>query len=177
MARKKSANSPPLSDVLAAGRKQEDHPAEEESQETPEQEAANDNFKLDSSNGQNVSKADAVRQAMAAGMESPGDGVAYIKTHFGIDLPKPMWSSYRAQIKAREAKLAGGEIQPRQRRTQTGVPQQFSIPPSFGDDIKMVKELVEAAGGADQFKEQVNSIIALNQKYGTGLMSLIDVFA
>jgi hypothetical protein len=45
---------------------------------------------------------------MAAGMATPDDGVGFIKAQFGIELPKAMWSSYRAQQKARDAKKAGG---------------------------------------------------------------------
>ncbi len=42
-------------------------------------------------------------------MEKPDDGVAFIKAKYGVDLPKPMWSSYRAQQKARDQKKAGEE--------------------------------------------------------------------
>jgi hypothetical protein len=56
-----------------------------------------------------ITKAEAVRRAMAAGMNMPDDGVGFIKAQFGIDLPKQMWSSYRAQQKARDAKKAEGK--------------------------------------------------------------------
>jgi hypothetical protein len=38
-----------------------------------------------------ISKADMVRAALADGIDTPGDGVAFLKAKFGIDLPKPMW--------------------------------------------------------------------------------------
>jgi hypothetical protein len=53
-----------------------------------------------------VSKADMVRAALADGIDKPGEGVAFIKAKFGIDLPKPMWSSYVAQQKARDRQSA-----------------------------------------------------------------------
>ena len=54
-----------------------------------------------------VSKAEAVRQAIAAGMDTPADGVEFIKAHYGIEMPRPMWSSYVSQAKAREQKKSG----------------------------------------------------------------------
>ncbi len=61
----------------------EDFPAEEASQEEPEapQEAA--------SNGSPMSKADAVRAAMAEGIEKPQEGIDFIKARFGIVMEKP----------------------------------------------------------------------------------------
>src|SRR4051812_49140288 len=53
--------------------------------------------------GRKVSKADAVRAALAAGMDKPQEGVAYIKGQFGLDLSTQMFSSYKSQ----EAKRAG----------------------------------------------------------------------
>jgi hypothetical protein len=60
-----------------------------------------------------ISKANAVRAAVADGITTPEDGVAYIKTKFGMDVTKLMWSSYRAQDKARQKKKAAdGEAAP-----------------------------------------------------------------
>jgi len=53
-----------------------------------------------------VSKADMVRSALAAGMETPTDGLGFIKSKYGVDFPRPMWSSYRAQLRAQERKKA-----------------------------------------------------------------------
>ena len=140
---------------------------------TPEQTRHDEeNFKLNGS----PSKAEMVRSAVTAGMESPGEGTAWIKEHYGVDLPKPMWSSYRAQAKAREAK-AGGNYTPTPRASSQPSTQTFGIPPSFGQDIKRIKELVEKAGGGEALKELSNSLASLTQKYGQGgLDSIIDAF-
>jgi len=53
-----------------------------------------------------VSKADMVRAALAEAMETPNDGLGFIKSKFGVDFPRPMWSSYKAQIRAQEQKKA-----------------------------------------------------------------------
>jgi hypothetical protein len=138
---------------------------------TPEQSIANAAQEVD----QPSSKAEMVRIAMAQGIDNPTDGVAFLKSRFGVDLPKPMWSSYVAQQRARERK-AGGEIQPRQSRTQSGG-QSAVIPPGFGEDIKTLKGLIEKAGGAEELQELVGSLGGLVSKYGqSGLADLIEAF-
>jgi hypothetical protein len=37
-------------------------------------------------------------------MESPADGTGFIKSHYGIDMTNQMFSSYKAQQKARDSK-------------------------------------------------------------------------
>lgn len=119
-------------------------------------------------NDKAMSKADMVRQAMSAGMEKPEAGVAYVKEHFGVELAKPMWSSYRAQIRAREAKASG--------ETRGAVPHS-AIPVNFGADIRAIKGLIESAGSGEQLKELAGTIGSLVQKYGvSGLSDLIDAF-
>jgi hypothetical protein len=51
-----------------------------------------------------ISKAAAVRQALAEGFESLDDIAAFIKTEHGIEIPRPQLSSYKAQARAREQK-------------------------------------------------------------------------
>lgn len=48
-----------------------------------------------------VSKAEAVRQALAAGAESPGDGVEFIREEFGIEITKPHFSATKSVLKKR----------------------------------------------------------------------------
>lgn len=77
-------------------------------------------------NGAETSKVGMVRAAVADGMESPGDGVAWTKAHHGVEMPGQMWSCYRSQARARETRAAGGEHTPRARNTAparaTGIP-------------------------------------------------------
>ncbi len=104
MARPRTAKHPAPAEI----------PAEEQSQEPPETEPK---FKLEEPpvNGQTtkaVSKADAVRDALANGLDAPGDIVDFVKSRHGLDMPKQMASSYKAQLRARDAKAAGGEDRP-----------------------------------------------------------------
>ena len=108
-----------------------------------------------------VSKADAVRAALAHGMEKPDDGVAYIKAKFGIDLPKPMWSSYRAQIRARENRSEGQA--PKRGRKTKAVVQGYLVPPKIvptgeGDLINVMEAMkpLVASLGAEKVKRIVD---------------------
>jgi hypothetical protein len=53
-----------------------------------------------------VSKADAVRAALADGIESPSDIAAFIKSRYGIEMARQMISSYKAQLRKRDAERA-----------------------------------------------------------------------
>lgn len=54
-----------------------------------------------------MTKADAVRAAIADGADSPADGVAYIKSKFGIDITPQHFSSYKSQQRAKAGKAPG----------------------------------------------------------------------
>jgi len=93
-----------------------------------------------------ISKADSVRAALADGVDSPGDGVAFIKAKFGIDMPRMQFSAYKAQIRNREKKDSPAEKKPKMTASEDDV---------IGD-IEAVKHLVERLGG-----DQVRRIIGL----------------
>lgn len=78
---------------------------EDESQDVEEPET--EETDSTSSQGKAISKAAAVRDALEQGEESPEDGVAYIKKIHGIEISKQMFSSYKTQEKARQAKKGG----------------------------------------------------------------------
>jgi hypothetical protein len=98
-----------------------------------------------------ISKAEAVRQALAAGMDSPTDGTGFLKSTYGIEMTSQMWSSYKAQQKARDAKQAD---KPKAKRGRPRVAQLDqivkTIQPAVGKsviaDLAAVKALVERLG-------------------------------
>lgn len=105
-----------------------------------------------------VSKAEMVRAALADGIDSPGDGVEYIKAKYGIDLPKPMWSSYRAQQKAKDNKDAP-KGKPGRKPKEADSPQAartVTASADMIDDLSAVKHLVQKLGA-----EQVHKIVGL----------------
>jgi hypothetical protein len=51
-----------------------------------------------------VKKIDMARAALAEGLDNPAEAVAWIKARYGIDLPKAQFSSYKSQLKAKEAR-------------------------------------------------------------------------
>ncbi len=56
-----------------------------------------------------MTKADAVRAAMAEGVEKPQDACEWIKTKFGIDITPAHFSSYKSGFKKKEG---GGASEP-----------------------------------------------------------------
>jgi hypothetical protein len=54
-----------------------------------------------------MTKADAVRAALAKGIGNPTDGVKYIKLTFGVDMPKQQFSVYKSEFKKRAGKGKG----------------------------------------------------------------------
>ncbi len=50
-----------------------------------------------------MSKTDAIRAAMAEGIESPGDGVDFIRRRFGIEMSKGHFSATKSKLKSAEA--------------------------------------------------------------------------
>lgn len=103
-----------------------------------------------------TSKADAVRAAIAEGLDAPEEGTAFIKEKFGLDVSKPQFSSYKSQQKAR-AKKAGGQATPKRRGvgnpkvTPTG-----NGPAGLAIQVEAIKTLVQDLG-----VEQVVSIARL----------------
>lgn len=92
-----------------------------------------------------LSKADAVRAALAAGYDNPADGVAWIKGTHGLDVTNQAFSSYKmAEKKKREG--AGGS-----KAVRVGRPSKNG----HGDVLdvaRQVKQLVDAHG-ADVVRE------------------------
>jgi hypothetical protein len=87
----------------------------------------------------------AVKRALAAGKETPSEGVAYIKERFGITLTNPTFSTIKCQIK----KAAHPRAMPISAAARTTRGAAITI-----DLARQVKELVERYG-ADSVKELV----------------------
>src|SRR3954453_2459135 len=49
-----------------------------------------------------MSKTDAIRAAMAEGIESPGDGVDFIRRRFGLEMSKQHFSATKSKLKSAE---------------------------------------------------------------------------
>ena len=136
---------------------------EEESQEMPEiEEEAGDE---PSRPGKKLSKAEAVRDALAHGKDSPGAGVAYIKQTHGIVIGRQMFSSYKTQDKTRQAKKDGEAARParKSKASDAGV-EGYVAPPSkaraAGEPdmlaaLEGIKDLVEQYG-AERLKRMVD---------------------
>jgi len=61
----------------------------------------------DSLGGSPMSKAQAVRNALAEGVEEIGDIEGFVKSRYGIEIPRQMISAYKAMEKKRAEKATG----------------------------------------------------------------------
>lgn len=57
-----------------------------------------------------MTKADAVRAAMAEGVEKPQDACEWIKSKFDIDITPAHFSSYKSGFKKKESSPNGGRV-------------------------------------------------------------------
>jgi hypothetical protein len=109
-----------------------------------------------------VSKAEGVRQALAAGKESPEDGVAYLLDNFGIVMDRQTFSSNKAQEKARQAKKAGAAPTGKPGRKPKITVEGYLAPPTKprgdGDLLETLEALkpLLASHGADKLHRLVD---------------------
>jgi hypothetical protein len=98
--------------------------------------------------GPKVKKVDAVRQALAAGVDNPTDAVAHIKKTFDLDITSQQFSTYKSVLKAKEGKTTGKKMAVRKPNAHAA---------SKGQainmlDLETVKALVQRMG-ADQVRQ------------------------
>ncbi|WP_152051846.1 thioesterase [Tautonia marina] len=74
---------------------------EDESQDIEEQ-VAIESQEPDESGVKGMTKAEAIRRALAAGHEGPQEGTAYILKEFGIEVAPQHFSATKSQMKSRE---------------------------------------------------------------------------
>jgi hypothetical protein len=106
-----------------------------------------------------ISKAEGVRRAMAEGLDDLDDIEDFLKKQYGISMPRPQISAYKAQQKARLAKQSGGETAPRRRAATPAAPAQAPAQQTTGliGDIQTVRQLI-AKHGAEGLKALVDAL-------------------
>jgi hypothetical protein len=106
-----------------------------------------------SANEGTISKADAVRAALAKGLATPTAGVNFIKAEFGVVMPKQQFSVYKSEFKKRALKVKlKGKAVPK----STAAPAGFLSPPPkprTGEPdvllaVETIKPLVQQFGAA-----------------------------
>ncbi len=106
-----------------------------------------------------ISKAEAVRRALAEGLSTPGEIADYAMTRYRLDIPKPQVSAYKAQGKA---KAAASNSKPN-RKPKAAVEGYLAQPPKIEakgdgdllDALKAMKPLIAQYGPA-KVKEMVD---------------------
>lgn len=109
-----------------------------------------------------ISKVEAVRRALAAGKQSPEEGVSYIEEKFGIGMDRQHFSSVKSQLKKKEGsgEAPEGRLDRKPREaaapmeSRAAAPQTAPVAGDMVDDLAAVKHLVQKLG-ADQVRKIV----------------------
>ncbi len=138
---------------------------EEESQEVPEEqqalEATSPTRTTKSAPQESVSKAEAVRRAVAAGVETPAQGVDYVMKHFGIEMDNKTFSLNRSQQKSRQGNHAVGKPGRKPKASVEGYLAPPPKPKAVGEEgdliasLETLKPLI-AQYGTDKVKRLVD---------------------
>jgi hypothetical protein len=119
---------------------------EDESQDIEQQEAIE--AREPEPAGEAISKSEAARRAIAAGLDSPEEATDFIRKRFGIEMSKPHFSAVKSQMKKKE----GGAKPKRGRKSKTWQSQPdappiehyFTPSPKTGDSSDDLLEAMEA---------------------------------
>jgi hypothetical protein len=98
-----------------------------------------------------MKKTDAVRQALAAGVDNPTEAVAHIKKEFGIDITTQQFSTYKSNLKAKGASSRAGRRTGKRSGTEIGNGRTTRGGIDVVDAATAVKELCGQIG-ADKVK-------------------------
>jgi hypothetical protein len=99
-----------------------------------------------------MTKTDAVKAALAEGVDKPEDGVAFIRDRFGLEVTNAQFSTYKSLAKAKGAAKRGRKGA-RKGHEERSTPKGHTVGNGLVavDDLEAVKGLV-AKIGADQVK-------------------------
>ena len=111
-----------------------------------------------------MSKTDAIRAAMAEGIESPGDGVDFIRKRFGLEMSKGHFSATKSKLKSAEGQRRRPHPKPLRRPPAKPQPVgDYQTPPeqpagrdgNLLDALEQMKPLI-AQYGPDHVKRMVD---------------------
>lgn len=100
-----------------------------------------------------ITQKEAVKQALAAGKDSPPDGVAYVKEHFDITLNNGAFSTIKSQLKKASGTTvsAGKRGRPTAKTPSAAAPSANGVP-NMALQIEAIKTLCSTLG-VDQVKD------------------------
>ena len=109
-----------------------------------------------------MSKTDAIRAAVAEGHESPGEGVDFIKKHFGLEMSKQHFSATKSKLKKTGGSQSRKASQAPARKKAVKVEGYLSPPEqpagrdgNLLDALEAIKPLI-AQHGAESVKRMVD---------------------
>jgi hypothetical protein len=104
-----------------------------------------------------MTKADAVRAAIAEGVDMPAEGAAYVKEKFGLDVTPQQFSTYKSIAKKKAGKAPGRRgRKPGAPASTAAVNSSTNGPAGLAIQVEAIKSLVDLLG-----VEQVVSIARL----------------
>jgi hypothetical protein len=98
-----------------------------------------------------MKKTNAVRQALADGVDNPTEAVAHIKKEFGIDITTQQFSTYKSNLKAKGAGSSARKRSDKRSGTEIGNGRTTRGEIDVVDAVTAVKELCGQIG-ADKVK-------------------------
>lgn len=112
-----------------------------------------------------ITKAEAVRRALAEGIDNPTEGVALIKDRFGLDMDPNTFSSYKSQERTRRAKKG------RRKRKSGKKPKQVA-PPAAEQPRQ-----TSSRSKPENIIEAVATVKQLVRRYGASTVrAMVDLF-
>jgi hypothetical protein len=103
-----------------------------------------------------ITKKEAVKRALAEGLDMPADGIPWIKKQFGLDLKNQQFSSYKLELRGKQGRggkgRGGRKPGPKAAQPAAAAPTPKAAPvsrPGAGnplDAARQVKELCERYG-------------------------------
>ncbi len=143
--------------------------SQEVPEEEPEEEGEAGTADEPQAGGKAISKAKAVREALSRGKEGLEEGTDYIKSRYGIEISRQMFSSYKSQQKARDAKKQG-DARPGAKAWEHA-PKSRAMPPP--DMSKAAIPFGSSPGGIIADIEDIRRLVGTHGK--DGLKRLLDI--
>lgn len=105
-----------------------------------------------------ITKTEAVKAALAEGMESPEEGVAFIKSKYGLDITKPQFSTYKSLSKKKNGGSMRAKSQPMASAPAAAPTPARSASGDVAVGVETIKSLVDKLG--------VDQVVRIAQLFG-----------
>jgi hypothetical protein len=91
-----------------------------------------------------ISKSEAARQALSAGLEGPEEATDFIRREFGIEMSRPHFSAVKSQLKKKEGTSATPGKPGRKKRLIPPAVETYQVPPRTRAASAQAPDLIES---------------------------------